>query len=48
MFGSMPRSRITSRTEPGGEQIDSWVDGHVMRRIPSSFEPTEGRLTWKS
>jgi len=48
MFGSMPRSRITSRDAPGGEHTDSCVEGQVIRRIPSSFVPTVGRLTWKS
>ena len=48
MFGSMPRSRITSRSAPGGEQTDSWVEGQVIRRIPSSPVPTSGRFTWKS
>ena len=31
-----------------GEQTDSWVDGQVIRRMPSSSVPTAGRLTWKS
>ena len=48
MFGSMPRSSMTSRNAPGGEQTDSCVEGQVMRRMPSSVLPTEGRFTWKS
>jgi hypothetical protein len=48
MFGSMPRSRITSRNAPGGEHTSSWVDGQVIRRMPLSSVPTAGRLTWKS
>ena len=48
MFGSMPRNRTTSRCEPGGRATYTWVEGHVIRRIPSSVAPTSGRLTWKS
>jgi hypothetical protein len=48
MFGSMPRSRITSRSDPGGEATDSWVEGQVIRRFPCSSLPTIGRFIWKS
>ncbi len=48
MLGSIPRSRMTSRVAPGGEQTESCVEGQVIRRMPSSVLPTVGRLTWKS
>ena len=48
MFGSMPRSSTTSRSAPGGEHTEIWVEGQVIRRMPSSLVPTTGRLTWKS
>jgi hypothetical protein len=48
MFGSIPRSRITSRLEPGGRHTDICVDGQVILRIPASLEPTTGRFIWKS
>ena len=48
MFGSMPRTRITSRSRSGGDATAIWVLGQVIRRWPSSSEPTVGRFTWKS
>ena len=42
MFGSMPRTRITSRSRSGGEAIASCVLGQVIRRCPSSSSPTSG------
>ena len=48
MFGSMPRSRMMSRSRSGGEAIASWVPGQVIRRCPAGSVPTIGRLTWKS
>ena len=44
MFGSMPRSSTTSRCEPGGRATYTWVEGHVIRRMPSSVVDTDGTV----
>ena len=42
MLGSMPRTRITSRSRSGGEATAIWVLGQVIRRCPCSSLPTIG------
>ena len=46
IFGSMPRSRTTSRSLPGGEHTDSIVEGHWISLVTPSTWRTVGRLTW--
>ena len=45
--GSMPCTRITSRSVPEEVASRIRVVGQLIRRRPSS-ETTRGRLTWKS
>ena len=48
MFGSIPRSRTTSRPASGGRASRRRVVGQTMFRCLPSPISTNGRVTWKS